>query len=127
MVHHKVRGFSSVFEKGKRSLQQRPCSFAIYRGQNDQTWMNFDSADQAPEVSGIFGNKDPILRDAPFQDAIVWLAAPANVQWMDGVVAAGRIEPRCQVWRQALINEQLHAASAQGRPPGRPMSGCVRA
>jgi hypothetical protein len=28
---------------------------------------------------------------------------------------------------KTLVDEQLHAAADQGRPPGRPTRGCVRA
>jgi len=89
--------------------------------------MNLDAADQAAKVARIFGDDHPILCDTPLEDAVVGLTTPTNVQWMDRIVAASRVEPGCQLWRKALVDEQLHAASAHGRPPGRPMSGCVRA
>ena len=127
MVHHNVRRVSARFKKGKYSAEQRPRSFAIYRGQNDQSGMNLDAVNQATKVARIFGDYHPILRNTPLEDAMVGRATPANVQRMDRIVEAGRVEPGCELWRQAFVDEQLHAASAQGRPPGRPMSGCVRA
>ena len=127
MVHHKIRRVSARFKKGNCVAQQRPRSFAIYRGQNDQSRMNLDAPDQATKVPRIFGDYHSILCDTPLKDAMVGLATPTNVQWMDRIVKAGRVEANGELWRQAFVDEQLHAALAQGRPPGRPMSGCVRA
>ena len=89
--------------------------------------MNLDAADQATKVPRIFGNDHPILSDTPLKDAMVRLTAPTDMQRMDRIVKAGCVEAGGELWRQAFVNEQLHAASAQGRPPGRPMSGCERA
>ena len=89
--------------------------------------MNLYTTYQATKVPRIFRDNHSILRDTPLENAVVGLAAPADVQWMDRIVMAGRVEPGCQLWRQTFVDKQLHAASAQGRPPGRPMSGWVRA
>src|SRR5689334_15941253 len=89
--------------------------------------MNLNAADQAAKVPRIFGDDYPILCNTPLEHAMVRLATPTNVQWMDRIVTTGRVEASGELWGQALVDEQLHAALAQGRPPGRPMSGCVRA
>jgi hypothetical protein len=51
--------------------------------------MNLSATDQATKVPRIFGDNHPILCDAPFEDAVVGLAAPTDVQWMDRIVTAG--------------------------------------
>lgn len=61
--------------------------------------MEFAAADQSPEVPCVFGNDDPVLGDAPLDDAMVGFAASADVQRMNNIVASRRIEPRRQLWR----------------------------
>jgi hypothetical protein len=127
VIRDGVRRVSSILKVRERSLQQGPRPLAIDRRQNDQPGMNFRIADQAAKVARIFGDDYAILCDTPLKDPTVRLATAANVQRMNRVVTARFIEPGCQLRRQTLVDEQLHAASAHGRPPGRPMSGCARA
>lgn len=68
-----------------------------------------------------------IARSTPRENTMVRPAASSDVERMDGIVPAHSVQPYRELWRQALIDEQPHAERAQGRPPGRPMNGCVRA
>jgi hypothetical protein len=61
--------------------------------------MNLRATDQAAKVPRIFGDYHPILCDTPLEDAVVGFTAPTNVQRMDRIVVACRVEPRCQLWR----------------------------
>lgn len=127
MIHHEVHRPASTFEKGESGLKQSPCPLAVYRGHNDEPGVKFGATDQTSKVARILGDDHTVFGNRPCEDTVVRLTPAANVQRMDRVVTARSVEPRRQLGRQALINEQLHAACAQGRPPGRPMSGCVRA
>ena len=89
--------------------------------------MDLGLANQSPKISGVLSNDHTVLGEAPFENTMIWLPTSADVQRMNRVETAYGVEPQGQLWGQAFIDEQSHAASAQGRPPGRPMSGCVRA
>jgi hypothetical protein len=111
-----------------RGLPEAPSMFLPgQRRQNDQTGMEFAAANQSPEAPCVFGNDDPVFGDAPLEDTMVRFAAPAYMQRMNRIVTSSCVEPRRQLRREALIDEQLHPVVAQGRPPGRPIRGCVRA
>ena len=89
--------------------------------------MDIGFADQSAEVAGIPGYNYAVFSDAPCKHPMVGLTASADVQRMNRIVATGGVQFERQPWRQAFVNEQPHAALTQGRPPGRPMSGWVRA
>jgi hypothetical protein len=89
--------------------------------------MNFCVADQATEIGCILCDDNSILGETPLHNPTVRLAPPTHVQRVDGIMMAGLIQAKRELRRQGLIDEELHAASAQGRPPGRPMSGWLRA
>ncbi len=89
--------------------------------------MNFHASNQATKVTRVLGYDYSILFNTPLKDLVIRLATPTDMQRMDGVMPASPVKTRRKLWRQALVDEQLHAASTQGRPPGRPISGCARA
>jgi len=55
------------------------------------------------------------------------LAQPPIVARMQGIMYAGLVEVSGERGREALVYEELQAAFFQGRPPGRPTRGWVRA
>jgi Domain of unknown function (DUF5615) len=83
--------------------------------------------DQAPKISRILRDDDAVFLDAPREHAVIRCTASADVQWVDGVVSPGAIEPDRELRGKALVDEKPHAASDQGLPPRRAISGCVRA
>jgi hypothetical protein len=89
--------------------------------------MHFCFADQTTEIACILCDDNSILGEAPLHDPMVRLTPPAHVQRVDGFMMAGLIQANRQMRRQGLIDEEFRAASTQGRPPGRPMSGWLRA
>lgn len=89
--------------------------------------MQFGPTDQPPKVPAIFRDDNTILGDASREHTMIRLAAAAGMQGVNRVVSPGQIESQGQLRRQALIDEQPHTARAHGRPPGRPISGWVRA
>ena len=61
--------------------------------------MNLDATDQATKVPRIFGDYHSILCDTPLKNAIVRRTTPTNVQRMNRIVEAGRVEAGCEFWR----------------------------
>lgn len=123
MVHHHVHRTAFRLEKGNSSLKRVPGSLAIDRRKNDQTGMEVGGTHQSAEVPRIARDHDAILGKAPGQHPVIRLATTPDMQRVHCIVPAGGIQAKGDLRRQALVNEQLHAASAQGRPPGRPTSG----
>jgi len=124
MTFHRI---TATLKKGNRTLEAPPGSFTIDRETDDQAGLKLCNPDEAPKLSCIFASQNAILVDAAGKPAIIRLAAPADVQRMSGVMASGFIETSSQLRGQRFVNEELQAASGQGRPPGRPMGGWVRA
>jgi len=102
-------------------------ALAIDRRQDDEAGVQLDAADQPAEVAGVFRDDDAILGDAQGQNKMVRFAAASDMQRVNRVMKSRLVEAQGQLRRQALIDEQPHAAWAHGRPAGRPISGCVRA
>ena len=51
---------------------------------------------QSAEVPGVLGDDHAVVCNASFQDTMIWLAAAANMQRMDRIVAARVVEAYCQ-------------------------------
>ena len=88
--------------------------------------MQIGRAHQPTEVACILGDDHAVFRQAPYQHAMIRLTAAAKMQRVNRVVLSGCIEPRGEQRREAFVDEQSYDR-AQGRPFGRPSSGCVRA
>lgn len=127
MVHHHVHRIALGFEKGEGGLQQRPRPLATERGQNDKAGVKLRAAGQSPEVAPVLGDDDAILGNAGRKDSMIRLAAPSDVERMNGIVPARGVQPHRELRRQTLVDEQPHTPRTQGRPPGRPTKGWVRA
>jgi len=89
--------------------------------------MQVDLADQLAEVDGILRHDHAILVEASAEHLRVFLAQAPQVARMDGLELATLVDAAREQRRQAFVDEELQAARAQGRPPGRPTSGWVRA
>ena len=89
--------------------------------------MQVSSSYELPEIAAVFGDDYAILGDAACQDLMIGFAPTADMERVDGIVSAGLVQAGGDARGQALVDEQSHAAVTQGRPPGRPRSGCVRA
>jgi len=89
--------------------------------------MNLLARDQLAKINRILGDNDPVFGEASCQYDVIGIAQPAHITWMDRVMLPAGTELMCQLGREALVDEQPQAAWAQGRPPGLPTSGCVRA
>ena len=70
---------------------------------------------------------DPVFGEAAGQHGVIRFAEAAHVPGVNRVMLARLIEDAGEERRQALVDEQSQAAFAQGRPPGRPTRGWVRA
>jgi hypothetical protein len=90
-------------------------------------WDRF-TRDQAAKIAPVLCHDDAILCDAPLDHNVILFSAAANMEWVDGLVPASCIEAHGELGRKAFVDEELHpAVRSQGRPPGRPTRGCVRA
>ncbi len=96
MVDHNFHWITLIGEKVDDFPEQAPCAFAIDRRQDDEPGMQFDRAQQGPEVSRILRHDYPVLAKATFDYFVVPLTAPSKVQRMDCLVIAGFVQPTCQ-------------------------------
>lgn len=89
--------------------------------------MEIDRRNEPPKIDGIVGDENAVLLQTEGEHRVVALAAAADVGRVNGVEASGPDERQRHPWRQALLDEELHAARRHGRSPGRPTSGWARA
>lgn len=80
--------------------------------------MHFHTADETPEVLGIFRDQNSILFKAAGQNRVVLLAAPSHVERMKRVNATF-VKTLGKDGRQAFVYEELHASSLAPGPSTR--------
>lgn len=127
MIDHHIRRDPAFCEVSKGFLQKAKGFISANARQDDKTGVYLLACHQLAEIDGVLGDDDPIFGKAARKDNVIRLAEAAHVSWMNCTVLARFIENAGEQWRQALVDKKVQAAFAQGRPPGRPTSGWVRA
>jgi len=89
--------------------------------------MQFLPRHQLPEIDCVLGDNHSVLGQAAREDEVVRLAKTTEIARMRRIVHRRRIQAMRELWRKTFVDEQLQSIFAQGRPPGLPTSGCVRA
>lgn len=82
---------------------------------------------QFAKIDRVLGDDHPIFGKTAREDDMIGLTQAPHITRMDRIMFAAGTEMMGKPWRKALVDEQSQAALAQGRPPGLPMIGWVRA
>jgi hypothetical protein len=127
MIDHHIRRGPAFCEVSKGFLQKAKGIISASARQDDKTRVYLLACHQLAEIDGVLGDDDPIFGKAAGKDNVIRLAEAAHVSWMNCTMLARFSENAGEQWRQALVDKKVQAAFAQGRPPGRPTSGWVRA
>jgi hypothetical protein len=98
VIDHHIRWIATRLQEFDYPLQHLPCFFSIDRGQNDETWVQLRCGKEFPKVSCVTCDDDPVFGDATLDYAVIALAAPSNIQRMNGFVFTGFIQPARQRW-----------------------------
>ena len=93
--------------------------------QNDQPGMQIDALGELAEIVRIFSHDNAIFRDSASEDDVVGLAEQTAISRMYRVVQARLVEMTTELGRNALVDEESHAALHARRETGRPTCGCV--
>lgn len=105
VVDHGVHRIASLrLQERQRGRNEGPSPCTARLRKRDQTWMKRFAAEQGFEVADIFGDDDAILGDTGLFDRMVELAAPADMQRMDGVMTELR-EVDSKFWREAFVDK----------------------
>ena len=89
--------------------------------------MQFFARHQLAEIDRVLRHDHPVFGQAARQHDMIGLTETAHITRMYRIMVARPAEVTGKLRRQAFVDEQPQAAFAQGRPPGLPTMGCVRA
>ncbi len=106
-VDHGVHRIATRLKERKRGHNQCPSVRAARLWERDQAGMNGFAAEQGFEVADILGDDDAILDETGLLDRMIELAAPADMQRMDRVMAKFS-EVEGKFWREAFVDKEPH-------------------
>ena len=89
--------------------------------------MQFLASYQLTEIDCIFRNNYSVFCKATRKHDMIQIAQATHVARVYRIMLTRLIEVTGELWRQAFVDEEPQAAFAQGRPPGLPTMGWVRA
>lgn len=127
MVDHHIGRGPKRFEVVDGFVKKSLGVIAADARKDDQSRVDFFAAHELAEIDRILGDDDPVFGEAAGQHGVIRFAEAAHVPGVNRVMLARLIQDAGEERRQALVDEQSQAAFAQGRPPGRPTRGWVRA
>ena len=125
-IDQDVHGIVSLsLEKGDGCEDQRPALRPARLRQGDQAGMDRLFAEQRFEVADIFGDDHPVFGDAGVPDRMIELAAPSDMQRMNGVMAKFDKLAR-EGGRQTFVDEETHVSGSGARNARRPAGEGMR-
>lgn len=89
--------------------------------------MNFLPSYQFAKINRVLGDDHAVFCEAARKHDMIGLTQASHIARMDRVMFAASSEAMCKLGRKTFVDEQPQAALVQGRPPGLPMIGWVRA
>lgn len=89
--------------------------------------MQFLACHQLAEIDGVFRHDYSVFRKATRKHDMIQITQTPHVARMNRIMLARLIAVTGELRGQAFVDEQPQAAFAQGRPPGLPTMGWVRA